>query len=71
MAGAGVKKGFRYGATDETGYHAAENRTHIHDLHATLLHALGMDHEKLTYHFSGRNFRLTNVVGLVHNDILA
>ena len=71
MAGAGVKKGFRYGATDEIGYHAERNRMHIHDFHATVLHLLGMDHEKLTYRDSGRDFRLTDVAGLVHEDILA
>ncbi len=70
MAGAGVKKGFRYGATDEIGYHAEANRMHIHDFHATVLHLLGLDHERLTYRFSGRDFRLTDVAGLVHHDIL-
>ena len=71
MAGAGVKKGFRYGATDEIGYHAERNRMHVHDFHATVLHVLGMDHEKLTYRDSGRDFRLTDVAGIVHRDILA
>ncbi len=71
MAGAGVKPGFAYGATDEIGYHAAENRMHIHDFHATVLHILGFDHEKLTYPFGGREFRLTDVAGHVHEDILA
>ncbi len=71
MAGAGVKPGFAYGATDEVGYHAAENRMHIHDFHATVLHILGFDHEKLTYPFAGREFRLTDVAGAVHKDILA
>ena len=71
MAGAGVKPGFVYGATDEIGYHAVENRMHIHDFHATVLHILGMDHEKLTYHHSGRDFRLTDVAGNVHHDILS
>lgn len=70
MAGAGVRKGFQYGATDEIGYHAEVDRMHIHDFHATLLHLLGMDHEKLTYRFSGRDFRLTDVAGLIHRDIL-
>ena len=70
MAGAGVKKGFQYGATDEIGYHAETHRMHIHDFHATVLHLLGLDHERLTYHFSGRDFRLTDVAGLVHHDIL-
>ncbi len=70
MAGAGVKKAHQYGATDEIGYHAAVDRMHIHDFHATVLHLLGMDHEKLTYHYSGRDFRLTDVAGRVHQDIL-
>lgn len=71
MAGAGVKKAFTYGATDEIGYHAVENRMHIHDFHATVLHILGMDHEKLTFPYGGREFRLTDVAGHVHKDILA
>lgn len=71
MAGAGVKPGFVYGATDEVGYHAVENRMHIHDFHATVLHTLGLDHEKLTYRYSGRDFRLTDVAGHVHQDILS
>ena len=71
MAGAGVKKGFQYGATDEIGYHAAVDRMHIHDFHATVLHLLGLRHEDLTYRFSGRDFRLTDVAGHVHEGILA
>jgi hypothetical protein len=71
LAGGGVKAGFRYGATDEYGYYAAENKMHIHDLHATLLHLLGLDHEKLTYRYAGRNFRLTDVAGHVAHDVLA
>jgi len=71
MAGGGVKGGFAYGATDDFGYHAAENRMHIHDLHATILALLGLDHEKLTYRYSGRDFRLTDVAGAVHNGIFA
>ncbi len=71
MAGAGLKKGYQYGATDEIGYHAEADRMHIHDFHATVLHLLGMDHERLTYRFSGRDFRLTDVAGLVHRGILA
>ena len=63
-----MKKGFQYGATDDIGYHAAVNRMHIHDFHATLLHLLGMDHERLTYHFAGRDFRLTDVAGLIHRE---
>ena len=71
MAGGGVKGGFAYGATDEIGYHAVEDRMHIHDFHATLLHLLGLDHERLTYPHSGRNFRLTDVAGIVAEKILA
>jgi hypothetical protein len=71
MAGGGVKPGFAYGATDELGYHAAENRMHIHDFHATVLAAMGLDHTKLTYKYSGRDFRLTDVAGNVHNGIFA
>lgn len=71
MAGAGVKKGFVYGATDEFGYHSVENRMHIHDLHATVLHLLGLDHERLTYPYAGRNFRLTDVAGVVAKGIVA
>jgi hypothetical protein len=71
MAGAGLKKGFVYGATDEFGYHAVEDRMHIHDFHATVLHLLGLDHEKLTYRYSGRDFRLTDVAGVVHDKIFA
>ncbi len=71
MAGGGVKRGFIYGATDEIGYHAVEDRMHIHDFHATVLHLLGLDHEKLTYHYSGRDFRLTDVAGVVAKKILA
>jgi hypothetical protein len=71
MAGGGVKGGMAYGATDEYGYFAAENKVHIHDLHATILHLLGMDHEKLTYRYAGRDFRLTDVHGHVVKDIMA
>lgn len=60
-----------YGATDECGYKAVENRVSIHDLHATMLHLLGMDHEKLTYRYSGRDMRLTDVHGEVVKGILA
>jgi hypothetical protein len=70
MAGAGVKKGLIYGATDEYGYHAVENKVHMHDLHATLLHLLGLDHERLTYRYAGRDFRLTDVYGTVAKDLL-
>ena len=71
MAGAGVKDGMTYGATDEYGYFAVENKIHIHDLHATLLYLLGIDHERLTYLHDGRDFRLTDVSGRVHRDIFA
>lgn len=71
MAGGGVKPGSIYGATDEFGYHAVEDRMHIHDLHATILHLMGLDHEKLTYRYSGRDFRLTDVAGTVATKILA
>ncbi|MBS1825678.1 MAG: DUF1501 domain-containing protein [Acidobacteria bacterium] len=71
MAGGGVKGGKVYGATDEYGYFAVENKVHVHDLHATMLHLLGMDHTKLTYYYGGRNMRLTDVHGNVVKDILA
>jgi len=71
MAGGGVKAGFVYGATDEIGYHAVEDRMHNHDFHATVLHLLGLDHERLTYRYSGRDFRLTDVAGVVAQKILA
>jgi hypothetical protein len=70
LAGGGVKKGYVYGATDEFGFAAAENPIHVHDLHATLLHLLGFDHERLTYRYAGRDFRLTDVQGLVVKDLL-
>jgi len=71
MAGGGVRGGLRYGATDEHGYQAVENKTHIHDLHATMLHLMGLDHEKLTYNYAGRDFRLTDVYGEVMKGVLA
>ena len=71
LAGGGVKGGMTYGATDDFGFRAVDNRVHIHDLHATVLHLLGLDHEKLTYRFAGRNFRLTDVAGVVQKAILA
>ncbi|MEC8558031.1 MAG: DUF1501 domain-containing protein [Planctomycetota bacterium] len=70
MAGGGVKGGYAYGATDDYGYYATENKMHVHDLHATILHLLGLDHKKLTYHYAGRDFRLTDVHGTVATDIL-
>lgn len=71
MAGGGVKGGYIHGATDEFGYKAVENPVHIHDLHATILHLLGFDHEDLTYKYAGRDFRLTDVHGNVVHDIIA
>ena len=71
MAGGGVKSGLSYGATDEFGCTAIEDRVHVHDLHATILHLMGLDHERLTYRYSGRDFRLTDVHGHVVRDILA
>lgn len=71
LAGGGIKRGLTYGATDEFGYHAAENRMSVHDLHATMLHLLGIDHERLTYRFQGRDYRLTDVHGRIVRDILA
>jgi hypothetical protein len=71
LAGAGVKNGLSYGTTDEYGYYAEENPVHVHDFHATLLAFLGIDHKELTYHFAGRDFRLTDVHGRVVNEIFA
>lgn len=71
MAGAGVKKGFTYGETDEFGYNIVQNPVHVHDFQATLLHLMGVDHERFTYKYQGRRFRLTDVHGHVVNDILA
>ena len=70
MAGGGVKGGFNYGATDEFGYYAVEDRMHLHDLHATILHLMGLEHTRLTYFYGGRNFRLTDVAGNVAHKIL-
>ena len=71
LAGGGVKGGLAYGTSDELGMNAEENPVHVHDLHATILHLLGLDHEKLTYRYAGRDFRLTDVFGKVVTDILA
>ena len=71
MAGGGVKPGYIHGATDEIGYHAAEDRMHIHDFHATVLALLGLQHDRLTYRYSGRDFRLTDVAGVVHTKLMA
>src|SRR5688572_29394101 len=70
LAGGGVKGGYAYGATDEFGFAAAESKVHVHDLHATILHLLGFDHEKFTYRYAGRDFRLTDVHGHVVNDVI-
>ncbi|MEM8954404.1 MAG: DUF1501 domain-containing protein [Verrucomicrobiota bacterium] len=71
LAGGGTKAGYAHGATDEFGFAAVENKVHMHDLHATILHILGLDHEDLTYRYAGRDFRLTDVHGRVVTDILA
>jgi hypothetical protein len=71
MAGGGVKGGFSHGSTDENGYEAVEGKVHIHDWHASILHLLGLDHEKLTYRYAGRDMRLTDVKGHVVKDIIA
>jgi uncharacterized protein (DUF1501 family) len=71
LAGGGVKSGMTYGITDELGYNVTENPVHIHDLQATILHCLGLDHERLTFRYAGRDFRLTDVYGKVVRDILA
>ncbi|HBJ37413.1 MAG TPA: DUF1501 domain-containing protein [Planctomycetaceae bacterium] len=71
MAGGGVKSGFSYGESDEFGFYAANDKVHVHDLHATILHLLGIDHERLTYPYGGRDFRLTDVEGNVVQQIMA
>jgi hypothetical protein len=71
LAGGGIKGGITHGNTDELGYHAAENPVHVNDLHATMLHLLGVDHTRLTYRYQGRDFRLTDVAGNVVRPILA
>jgi uncharacterized protein (DUF1501 family) len=71
MAGGGIKSGIVHGATDELGFNAVEQRVHVHDLHATILHLFGLDHTKLTYRFQGRDFRLTDVRGEVVHGLLA
>ena len=70
MAGGGIKGGTIYGKTDDYGYRVVENKTTIHDIHATMLHLLGVDHERLTFHFGGRDVRLTDVHGHVVKGIL-
>ena len=71
MAGGGIKKGFSYGETDEIGYNVARDPVHIHDFQATVLHLLGIDHERLTFRHQGRRYRLTDVHGNVVQDLLA
>jgi uncharacterized protein (DUF1501 family) len=71
MAGGGVKSGISYGETDEFGFNATKDKVHVHDLNATILHLLGLDHLKLTYRFQGRDFRLTDVHGEVVNGLIA
>ena len=71
LAGGGVKGGIRYGATDEFGYYTIKDRMTIHDLHATILHLMGLDHTRLTYRYAGREFRLTDVSGNVATDVIA
>jgi uncharacterized protein (DUF1501 family) len=70
MAGGGVRGGMIHGATDEFGFTAVEDRVHVHDLHATILHLMGLDHEQLTFRYSGRDFRLTDVHGSVVKQII-
>jgi hypothetical protein len=71
LAGGGIKGGVTHGSTDDLGYNAVEDTVSVHDLHATVLRQLGIDHTKLTYHFQGRDFRLTDVSGDIVQKILA
>jgi uncharacterized protein (DUF1501 family) len=71
LAGGGFRGGMAYGATDEFGFRAEDKRTHVHDLHATILHQLGLDHERLTFRYGGRDHRLTDVHGQVIREIVA
>lgn len=71
LAGGGVRGGLKHGSTDDYGYRAVEDKVHLHDLHATMLHLLGLDHTRLTYRYAGRDFRLTDVYGEVVREILA
>ena len=71
MAGGGVKPGLSIGKTDELGYYVVEDQVHVHDMQATILHLLGLDHKKLTYRFQGRDFRLTDVHGEVVTKLLS
>lgn len=70
MAGGGIRGGMTYGATDEYGWHAVQDKVHVHDLHATILHQMGFDHAKLTYRHGGRDYRLTDVHGHVVKELL-
>jgi hypothetical protein len=70
LAGGGVRGGVAHGATDDFGFRAVEKKVHVHDLHATILHLLGLDHEKLTYRHAGRDYRLTDVSGQVVKEVL-
>ena len=71
MAGGGIKPGTQYGKTDDYAYNVAEKPVHVHDFQATVMHLLGIDHERLTYRFQGRRFRLTDIHGHVVNDLIA
>ncbi len=71
LAGGGVKGGMTYGETDEFGFKASLNKMHVHDLHATILHLLGLDHKRLTFRHAGRDFRLTDVYGRIVREILS
>jgi len=71
LAGAGIRQGITLGATDDLGYHITEHPVHVNDLHATVLHLLGLDHERLTHRFQGRDYRLTDVGGTVVRALLA
>jgi hypothetical protein len=71
LAGGGVKRGLVHGATDEFGWNAVQDKVHVHDLHATILHLMGIDHTRLTYRYAGRDYRLTDVFGEVVQPILA
>ena len=71
LAGGGIKPGITYGATDDFSYNVVDNPVHVHDLNATLLHCLGIDHKKLTFKFKGRQYRLTDVHGEIVKDVLA
>jgi hypothetical protein len=71
MAGGGIRGGMNYGSTDDLGGTAVEDKMHIHDLHATILHLMGLDHERLTHRYAGRDFRLTDVAGQVAHRIIS